>query len=269
MGEDEVSKEQSADGKDASKTEAASPVDGSATSTSDAVEGLRIVDRIPRQGGYLHDPPPDQLAPHRVDWSRFGADHIAELDRLIAESKDERPLQDFFRDHPHVLMAGVTAVMRESWVLAKPKFGAEYVPDYLLGIRDSLGPGWMVVEIESPTLTPINKDGSLSKGLNHAVQQVEDYRRWLGKHAAYFRDENGAWGIESGTTGIVVIGREKDRDNKEGADRLRDLRKAGIETMSYERILRNVTSQWEFTEARRQSLAETKRIIEERGRKQS
>ena len=100
--------------------------------------------------------------------------------------------------------------------------------------------------------------------VRHAVQQVRDYRRWLDKNANYFRDQTGALGVEAGTTGIVVIGRSAHRENELGADRLRDLRREGVEVMSYDRILRHAEGQVAFREKSRKDIDELRKTLEAR-----
>lgn len=198
---------------------------------------------MPRLGGYLDEDPPTNLAAHEVQWKGLASSHLAELEATLAQAEDERPLQKFLAEHPHVLVMGVLGITRRAWVLAKPKFGAEYVPDFLIGLIDSLGPGWMLVELESPTMAPLDADDALSGGLYHAVQQIRDNRKWLADNAAYFRSEHGCWGIEAGCAATVLIGRREDRDNLKAANRFRDLRNENIEIMSYDWLVENYQSQ--------------------------
>ena len=179
-------------------------------------------ERLPRSTGpdRLGDPPPE-LAPHEVDWSRYNADHLQELESVLAQARDEKPLQTFLADHPHVLILGILGQKRQAWALDRPSFGGKYFPDFLVGMRDSLGPTWMLVELESPTTELLRKDGEPRRELNHAVQQIRDYRRWLRDNHDYFRRGSGCWGIEAGCTGTVVIGRREMRGDRLGAGRTR------------------------------------------------
>src|SRR5437867_91636 len=117
-------------------------------------------DRLPRRGGYAHPDPPERLKEHQVDWQKLAKGDRQQLIETINGAQDERPLQALFTEKPHLLIPGVLRVLRRAWVLPKPRFADKYVPDFLVGIMDSLGSGWMLVELESPTMTPINKDGS-------------------------------------------------------------------------------------------------------------
>ncbi len=159
---------------------------------------------------------------------------------------DERQLQTFLASHPYALVLGVLGQRRTAWVLDRPRFGAEYVPDFLIGMRDSLGPVWMLVELESPTADPLRKDGSIRKDLHHAVEQVQDYRRWLSRHGAYFREQSGCWGIEAGCSASIVIGRREMRDNEDGLGRIRDFKRDDIYVMSYDRLVENYRNQTDW-----------------------
>lgn len=187
--------------------------------------------------------PPDRLAPYEVDWNQLDAGHVQQLETVLAQATDERELQTFLADHPYALVLGVLGQRRTAWVFDRPRFGAEYIPDFLIGMRDSLGPTWMLVELESPTADPLRKDGSIRGDLHHAVEQVQDYRRWLGQHGTYFREQHGCWGIEAGCSASIVIGRREMRDDEDGKGRIRDLRRDGIEVLSYDRLIETYRSQ--------------------------
>ena len=201
-------------------------------------------DKLPRVSGpdRLSDPPA-KLAAHEVDWHGLDAGHVQRLETLLTEATDERPLQTFLASVPYILVLGVLGQRRQAWVFDRPRFGAEYIPDFLIGRRDSLGPTWMLVELESPTADPLRKDGAIRTDLHHAVQQVQDYKRWLGQHGAYFREQHGCWGIEAGCAATIVIGRRGMRESEAGKARMRDLRRDGIEVMSYDRLVETCRNQ--------------------------
>lgn len=197
--------------------------------------------------------PPPELAPHEVDWNGYSANHLQELESVLAQACDERPLQTFLADHPHVLILGILGQKRQAWALDQPSFAGEFIPDFLIGMRDSLGPTWMLVELESPTMEILRQDGEPRHELNHAVQQIRDYKRWLRDNHDFFRRKSGCWGIEAGCTGTVVIGRREMRGDRLGAERVRDFRNENIDVMSYDRLVESYRRQCEWInhEARR------------------
>lgn len=204
-------------------------------------------DELPRiTGPDSRSDPPAKLAQYQVDWDVVDAGDVQQLETVLARAPDERALQTFLASHPYALVLGVLGQRRTAWVLDRPRFGAEYVPDFLIGMRDSLGPVWMLVELESPTADPLRKDGSIRRDLHHAVEQVQDYRRWLSRHGAYFRERSGCWGIEAGCSASIVIGRREMRDNEDGLGRMRDLKRDDIYVMSYDRLVENYRNQTDW-----------------------
>ena len=75
-------------------------------------------ERLPRSTGpdRLSDPPPE-LAPHKVDWRRYNANHLRDLESVLAQARDAAPLQTFLADHPHILMLGILGQKRQAWAL--------------------------------------------------------------------------------------------------------------------------------------------------------
>lgn len=206
-------------------------------------------------------PPHPKLMPYAIglpdnDWR---ADAV-ELSRLIEDSEDERPLQSFFTQRPHVLLAGVLATVKESWLIPHPRFGSTWVPDYLLGLLDSHGYRWNLIELESPRKSPLTSGGSLNADLHHAEEQIKDYQRWLAGHALFAEKELGCCGIVAGTASWIVMGRRRDRDRggEHGRMRLADLERNGgnIHVMSYDRVLENYQSQAEWWDGRSRRLTQ-------------
>lgn len=128
---------------------------------------LRMVlpkDELPRiTGPDSRSDPPAKLAQYQVDWDVVDAGDVQQLETVLARAPDERELQTFLAGHPYALVLGVLGERRTAWVLDRPRFGAEYVPDFLIGMRNSLGPTWMLVELESPKADPLRKDGAIRR----------------------------------------------------------------------------------------------------------
>ena len=202
----------------------------------------------------VSDPPP-KLTPHEVDWSRYSANHLQELESVLAQASDETLLQTFLADHPHVLILGILGQKRRAWVLDHPRFAGKYIPDFLIGMQDSLGPTWMLIELESPKTQRLRKDQEPRHELHHAVQQIQDYRRWLRNNHDFFRRESGCWGIEAGCAGTVVIGRRAMPEDRLGADRLRDFKNDNIDVMSYDRLVERYRDQCEWINDQARSIS--------------
>jgi hypothetical protein len=171
-----------------------------------------------------------------VDWAAPRDPKLfEEFDKILNEAKDEQPLQAFFTIHPYLLALAFPA--HNSWVFPKPRLGGgKWIPDFLLCDRNSLGYHWTVIELESPTMDATNKDGGISAGCHHAVQQILDYRRWMRDNALY-EEKQGYKGLNADCYGFIAIGRRDGSRTELEAERLADFRKQHIEIASYDRLL--------------------------------
>ena len=87
---------------------------------------------------------------------------------------------------------------------------------------------------ENPSTT--NNKG-ISGKCRHAIQQIEDYRNHLRKHAVFLRDA-GFLGIHGKCRAWIIIGRTEERRPID-RERLAQLREYDIEIASYDRLLRD------------------------------
>ena len=206
----------------------------------------------------IREPWPEQF----VDWYIRRDPKLAEeLATTLNEAKDERPLQEFYTEHPS--MIALVFPVHCCWVFPKPRLGGgKWVPDFLLCDKNSLGYRWILIELESPTMEATNKDESVSAGCHHAVEQIRDYRRWL-RDNALFEEKQGFKGLNADCEGCVVIGRrDGDRTDLE-QQRLADFGKERIEIASYDRLLYQarehllvVNSRWEEGKKAAEKVAE-------------
>lgn len=190
---------------------------------------------------------PDHLDP----WPEYAAEQLFkslddinrvsdELAKLISEAQDERPLQNFFKQNPGLLVQLVRGG-HGRWVFPKPKLGSKYVPDFMICEQDSGGYHWHLIELENPNHPALTKQGQQTAHLTHAIQQVKDWRTWLRKNAQYAQHEMGFTNLDSEFQAIIVIGRRKKID-PEDQERYRELSRDKIEIMSYDRLTEHVIS---------------------------
>jgi len=179
----------------------------------------------------IREPWPDFF----VEWTKPRDPRIvAELETILNEAKDERPLQEFYSKHPYMLALAFGPHC--CWVFPHPRLGGgRYIPDFLYCDLNSLGYQWTLIELESPTMEATNKDESVSKDCHHAIQQILDYRRWL-RDSALFEEKQGLKGLNADCHAWVVIGRRDDRTELE-QQRLAEFKKQKIEIASYDRLL--------------------------------
>jgi hypothetical protein len=97
-------------------------------------------------------------------------------------------------------------------VIPRKRLGSEFVPDFLIGDKNSAGYRWVAVELESPAAKMFNKNGDPSAALNHASRQILNWQHWLKKNLSYATNsivENGLGlpDIDSDVEGLIIIGR--------------------------------------------------------------
>lgn len=64
--------------------------------------------------------------------------------------------------------------------LSKIRLGADHVIDFAVAVEGhSRGLSWNLVEIELPTSPPYTKEGIPSARLSRAIQQIQDWKRWI------------------------------------------------------------------------------------------
>jgi hypothetical protein len=89
--------------------------------------------------------------------TRLSEADINELQHVISDANDERPIQQFLEQHPHLLSVLVNG--QERYCIPQKRLGAEYVPDFIVGSVDSLGIHWVLVELETPRSSIYLTDG--------------------------------------------------------------------------------------------------------------
>lgn len=170
----------------------------------------------------------DATAPSPLQLSGFEA--------TLATAKDEGPLQIFLAASPAILRTLLPSAA-DAWCFDRPKLGSEFIPDFLLCHRNSLGYNWTLVELESPSKSALTKGGRPGAKLTEALGQIRDWRHWLRENIAYARSALGLEGIHAEITAHVLIGRRKHLDPKHMA-RYQELSlSSGASVLSYDRLL--------------------------------
>jgi hypothetical protein len=174
-----------------------------------------------------------------IDTTEPSALQLAGLEATLAAAKDEGPLQTF--------LASSTAILRtllpsaaDAWCFDRPALGSEFIPDFLLCHRNSLGYNWTLVELESPSKPALTQGGRPSAKLTEALAQIRDWRHWLRENIAYARSTLGFKGIHAEIPAHVLIGRRTHLDLKHMA-RYQELSlSSGASVLSYDRLLDRV-----------------------------
>lgn len=176
---------------------------------------------------------------------------VAQFESVLDSSADERPIQKYLGENPHLL----TALLGRSpsYCLPLKRLGAEYVPDFIVGDVDSLGVHWLLVELESPKAKMYLKDGkTLGEKAREGYNQIVQWREWLSDNIAYARRprrENGLglYDIRERTRALVLVGRRSTLEQENAAVR-HDLRQSsGIEMHTYDWLLQSLRGVLEFS----------------------
>src|SRR5205823_1252372 len=126
-------------------------------------------------------------------------------------------------------------------VFDRRKFGAEFIPDFLVAFRNSAGINWALIELESPTAQALTSRGRPAAKLNEALGQIRDWRIWLRKNVSYAHAQLGLREIDAQAPGIVVIGRRA-VIQPVNVERYRELSSDNMTVMSYDRLAEMVSA---------------------------
>jgi len=107
------------------------------------------------------------------------ANSVAEFEKLLEEANREEEAHHFLKANPTIL--GLTSV---SDPISKLPLGSEYVTDFVL---NEVPYGYILVEIEKATARLFKKTSppERTQELNHAIEQVEHWRAWIGRNHSY------------------------------------------------------------------------------------
>jgi hypothetical protein len=134
-----------------------------------------------------------------------------ELGRLLDRNGTELELQSLLQKHPRILSEQFPHCHH---VFPRVALGERFEADFLCLDIPSSGKEWIAIEIEDPKKKLITKSGRRTAVLEHAIQQVRDWRQWLTNNIDYARrprDRSGL-GLEDihpRSVAYVIIGRRQ------------------------------------------------------------
>ena len=109
-----------------------------------------------------------------VSYSRETASEIVdEFNLVLSDGRDEKPLQTFLAANPP-LLSPLAPPGNTYWCLDRPRLGSEYIPDFLLASRTSVGIQWAIIELESPLENILTKAGLPAKKTAEGLKQIRD-----------------------------------------------------------------------------------------------
>lgn len=150
-----------------------------------------------------------------VDYDNYH-DAVDELERLLDREVSENQLQAYLTENRYLLGQ---MFQHCYYVFPRVNLGSEYEADYFCLDQPSSGIEWYGVEIECSTKQVITKSGRKRAELEHALQQVRDWRSWVRNNMAYAQRRKGKYGIglegiHADFFGYVIIGRRKHFNTK-------------------------------------------------------
>ena len=160
---------------------------------------------------------PDFIEEHAVQIDPGGfKDAVDRLERLIEAESTENELQKHLENHPYILSQQFAHCHH---VFTKVALGNQYETDFMCLDIPSSGKEWLGIELECPSKKVITKQGRKTANLEHAIQQIRDWRAWITDNLSYARrsrEQNGLGLIDITPRffGHVIIGRRKNYNNK-------------------------------------------------------
>ena len=161
---------------------------------------------------------------------------VNELEEVLKDAQDEKPLQTLLASHPELLKAFMPAGI-DRWSWDRPQLGNQFIPDFILCYRNSQGLNWIMIELESPTQRPLTQKSLVAGKLNEAISQIRNWRIWLRQNVAYASQQLGLKGLDAECPGMIVIGRRGMVDASQ-VMMYKELSERGdAKVMSYDRFL--------------------------------
>ncbi|MDO8587458.1 MAG: DUF4263 domain-containing protein [Armatimonadota bacterium] len=190
----------------------------------------------------------DPLREFYVPWTDFCQADVEQFVQVLDSATCEGQLQRYFEEHPKLLAQHLAGPPR--WCIPHRRFGAELVPDFVLGAQSSIGFEWYGVELESPRAKLFNKNGDPSKVLNHAIRQIVDWRTWLKSNIDYARRPKSEQGmglrdIDGHIKGIILIGRRADVEEDTRGRRREMCKELDIEIHTYDWLVEQTGQKYE------------------------
>lgn len=156
----------------------------------------------------------DPLDAFRVEGAPTG-DQLHQLDELLRTETAEAPFQRFLEQNRELLLVAVELGHHGYYVLSEVRFGAKHRADFMVGAKNSMGHFWTGLEIESPGHKVLKRNGHFTQKVQHAIDQVEEWRTYVRNHRVAMQQPKahhgeGLTGIEPDFKAWVIIGRDAD-----------------------------------------------------------
>lgn len=182
----------------------------------------------------------DFIENHAVQMDHAGFKKAVDvLENLVENDASENELQKHIETYPYILSEQFAHCHH---VFPKVALGNQYDTDFMCLDIPSSGKEWIAVELESPQKNVITKTGRKTADLEHAIQQVRDWRSWITDNLSYARqskEQNGLGLVDiiPRFFGYVIIGRSINYNQKFNELRRQLLRDELITVRSWDGII--------------------------------
>lgn len=162
----------------------------------------------------------DPLEEYRV-YGLPRPEQLRALDTLLASGEeDERKFQEFLEHNPELLASYIQLGHHGRYVLPQVQFGNKHVADFMVAGKNSTGHFWIALEIESPRHQVVKKNGHVTQHVQHALDQISEWRRYVANNRNTVRrpkqdSGEGLLNIDQDFKGWVIIGRDSNNSSAE------------------------------------------------------
>jgi hypothetical protein len=179
-----------------------------------------------------------------IGWDLVTSKDVRRFSDVLRRAKSEREMQNYLERHPSVLIQHLGGG-HGRWVIPQQRLGSQFVTDFMIGERSSLGIQWYPIELESPVAKIFKKNGDPSSTLTHALRQIQDWRVWLQDNIDYARRPKGENGlglidVEPQSMGYIIIGRSTQQTESYNRRRRHMIHQMGIQTRTFDWLLDNL-----------------------------
>ncbi len=194
----------------------------------------------------------DPLHEFSISWDDLTLDQVLDFEKHLSIAKNENDIHAFLIKTP-ILLGQHLWGGHGRWVIPKKRLGSEYVTDFIIGQRSSMGHEWQAVELESPKAKMFTKSGDPSRTLVHAIKQIQDWRAWLQRNQNYAaRDKKdnglGLTDITSNLKGVIFIGRREEISESTNELRRQMAHDSNVEIHSFDFLLEAADSRLPYTQ---------------------
>jgi Domain of unknown function (DUF4263) len=159
---------------------------------------------------------------------------VGELATMIDDGASEAMLQSHLATNRYILSQQFAHCHH---VFPRVRLGNQYEADFFCLDIPSSGYEWWGVELEAPNKKVITKAGRKTADVEHALQQVRDWRTWLTQNLSYAQGTLRLERINPRFFGYVIIGRWKDYTDEFNNIRSQVFRDELIQIRSWDGII--------------------------------